>query len=145
MVALLMLSACSDAQSTLTAVEFVEKSGVGNNLTQLSARAALGTQTYRMIVAEVGEKEANQLLKELIKITTTKYQSEWNQKLAEAYLQHFSIEELNSVYYEKGKSEYARKMLSKRGDVGETMQEKSKGLLNTIVTEILTSIFKRVQ
>lgn len=136
-----LLSAPSWAYSEKAAVAFVEKTGLGNNLERMALRVAMNTQTYRMLDADIGKSDAASLVKKHIRIVTQSYQNEWNDNLAEAYLDHFSIEELNSIYTEKKSSPYIEKFQAKQKDVGASMQVRSKVLLQKVVAEALKNAF----
>ncbi|QEQ96442.1 hypothetical protein [Neptunomonas concharum] len=142
---LLILSACSKHQPEITAIEFVEKMQLGKNLVSLSFRVSKNTQTFRMLVKELGHEEASSRLEdELVKITKD-HQREWNENLANSYLEHFSVAELNSIYYEKRNSQFADKMSEMQKKVGRSMEIKSKDLLNAVATNALSSVFESVQ
>ena len=126
------------------AVKFIEAIGAGKNLKILSSRVARNTTTYRVMIAKAGAKKVNRLLKKELKESIKNHPSQWNKNLAKAYLEHFTVKELNSLTNEKQKSPYRKKLVKNQRKVGISMQRISKKLLNTVVTKALTSTYKSV-
>ncbi|MFO6421986.1 hypothetical protein [Motilimonas sp. KMU-193] len=142
---LMILVACSKHQPEITAVEFVEKMKLGDNLFSLSFKVSKNTQTFRLLAKNLGENEAStRLEKELFKKVKI-HQGKWNDNLANSYLEYFSVAELNSIFYEKRNSKYAEKMTKMQKRVGDSMENRSKELLKLVVTESLNSVNKSVQ
>ena len=99
---------------------------------------------YRSIVRSVGLDEAAVIVKEEIRRIRPKYQARWDRNLAAAYAESFAPNELESIAVMGRASPYAGKLSAMRNEVGRSMQEKSTGLLNEILTEALKAALARV-
>ena len=85
----------------------------------------------------MGDSEGRELIKETFDTTVSKYQHEWDSNLADSYLEHMSIEEINSLYYNGKKSIYSDKENNVKSDIGDSMKSKSSDLLKTVISESL--------
>jgi hypothetical protein len=99
---LIFLVSCSDAKQIagpqVTAIEYIEKSKIGSNLSSISHRAIKVTQTYQIIVSKKGESKAKEIVTTELNKSISKYQKQWDSNLAEAYLEFLTINEINSLY-----------------------------------------------
>ncbi len=126
------------------ALAFVQASGAGNNLKQLSFAAAQFTTTYRMVVQKKGEAEARHLLAEEVLAIAPQYQDQWNRNLADAYLLHCTPEQLASVTKDKQGSPFFQSVVLQRSAAGEDMQKSSSKLLKDMVAAVLLGLFKQI-
>ena len=142
LLALLALSglggtAYAKAPAAEAAREFVVKSQAGANLGQIALSAAMRTNTYGLLTAQVGSQQAEKSVTAAIKGLLPKYQPQWDQHLVEAYSQSFSAKELASLASEGRESKYADKVMSKQPDIGKAMQASARPVLIELVTEAL--------
>ena len=140
-ITVLSLAPITFASSEDDAIAFVNKAGLGRNLSKIALRVATNTQTYRIMVADLGKSEASILVGKHLQKSVGNHQKEWNKNLANSYLEFFSGVELNSIISEKSDSPYFSKFRNKQKDVGGRMQEKSNKLLQKIVAEALKNAF----
>ena len=132
------------ADATPAAMAMVENLRLGENISGMSYRFAARTMAYRSIVRSVGLDEAAVIVKEEIRRIRPKYQARWDRNLAAAYAESFAPNELESIAVMGRASPYAGKLSAMRNEVGRSMQEKSTGLLNEILTEALKAALARV-
>ncbi|WP_417552241.1 hypothetical protein [Marinomonas fungiae] len=125
-------------------IDYIVKAKTGSNLTKLAYKVARTTQTYKVIDSKVGSIEANKILEIELNRSILKYQSQWNQNLADAHSEYLSDEEINSLYYNGKNSPYFEKLVELQSKIGVTMQEKSKDLLTKIVSEAMQGAFKQL-
>ena len=125
-------------------IDYIVKAKTGSNLTKLAYKVARTTQTYKVIDSKVGSIEANKILEIELNRSILKYQSQWNQNLADAHSEYLSDEEINSLYYNGKNSPYFEKLVELQGKIGVTMQEKSKDWLTKIVREAMQGAFKQL-
>jgi hypothetical protein len=138
---IISLAPISFASPEDEATAFVNETGLGTNLLTMALRVSKNTRTYRTMVANNGESEASALVSKHIQKSVNNHQEEWNKNLADSYLEHFSLAELNSIKLEKSNSPHLSKFRTKKKDVGASMQAKSNKLLQKIVTKALTNAF----
>lgn len=142
LVALLFLfSSLSAASPKEEAIQFITEFGVGNNLKALAAKTAMGTQTFRIILAEVGKDDAKHFVVPALEESVSKYQDAWNATLATAYLEYFTEEQLKSVRETKQKSPYFKAIGEKQELIGRYMEENAKPLLVKIVAEAMKNAY----
>lgn len=146
---LIFLVSCSDAKQItgpqVTAVEYIEKFGIGSNLSSISHKAIKVTKTYQIIVSTKGESKANKIITAELKESISKHQKQWDSNLAKAYLEFLTINEINSLYYNGTSSPHSKKQRQLQSKIGASMQGKSKKLLLTVITETLEKSFKSMQ
>jgi hypothetical protein len=123
------------------AMTFVQQYHFGQNLPVISYLTATRTQTYAMIVKELGEQKAQSLVKGEIDKVLPAYQNQWDANLAASYAQVFSKEQLQSLVDEGKASRYLGDLKSKQSDVGALMQAKSTGLLKELVSKAMLAAF----
>lgn len=136
-----LLLALSNTASAETANEaarsFIAQSHAGDDLAAIALSAAKRTQTYGMLVAKLGDAEANTALSSEINALLPQYQPKWDQNLAAAYEKSFSPEELSSLASEGRTSKYAGKVIQRQSEIGKEMQSSSGPILISLVTEAL--------
>ncbi|WP_248805614.1 hypothetical protein [Pseudomonas sp. MWU13-2100] len=142
-----LLLALSNAASAETANEaarsFIAQSHAGDDLAAIALSAAKRTQTYGMLVAKLGDAQANTALSSEINTLLPQYQPKWDQNLAAAYEKTFSSEELSSLAAKGRASKYAGKVVERQAEIGKQMQSSSSPILISLVTEALkTSLSK---
>ena len=125
------------------ALNFVQKLKLGNNLPAMAFQIGKNTQTYRILVAQLGNDEANKLFTEEIIAALPHFQSEWNANLAKSYAEAFSSEELNSLILEKEKSPFFKKLQAGQSSVGASMQKRSEKIPSLLVVEALEKAFAK--
>ena len=64
--------------------------GLGKNLPILASQAAFRTQTYAIVVSQLGESRARALLVQHVQKAVPRYQDQWDQNLAAAYLERLT-------------------------------------------------------
>lgn len=126
------------------AIKFVEKLQLGRNFYDMAYKTAQASQTYAMIVSEIGSREATKLLNTELNISIKKYQKQWDKNLALSYLKYFTPAELNSLAEEKDKSPYKYKMLNKQNDVGRAMEKKSQEIFVKVISEAVGIAFSKI-
>lgn len=126
------------------AIKFVEKLQLGRNFYDMAYKTAQASQTYAMIVSEIGSREATKLLNTELNISIKKYQKQWDKNLALSYLEYFTPAELNSLAEEKDKSPYKYKMLNKQNDVGRAMEKKSQEIFVKVISEAVGIAFSKI-
>ncbi len=131
----------ASASPTNEALRFVETMKLGNNVKALSFSAAQRTNTFAIMKSNIGAIKAKEALTKELKKSIAKHQRQWNHNLAQAYFEHFTPEELNSISQEKKNSPYAKKFIANQRKVGASMQKSSKGLLEEIVTEAMKNAY----
>ncbi len=104
----------------------------------------MNTETYRIIVAKTTSSEAREILNKELDKTLPKYQQQWNENLALAYLEYLTSQELNSVFTERNSSPYLKKFQEKQADIGQSMQRKSSDLLVKAVAEVIGNAFQSI-
>lgn len=144
---LVFSSMCSSelhSSSKSVYLDYVVKEDVGSNLTTFSHRIARVTQTYKIIVARVGQRKANEILNEELQKNISENQERWNENMALAHAKHMSEEEILSLLNEGSESPNYPKRVALQGEIGKTMRELSEKLLNQVVTDSLASSLARV-
>lgn len=124
-------------------MRFVQTLKVGNNLPVIAMQVGKSTQTYRLIEMQLGQVQANQVLREEVNAALPRYQTQWDRNLGKSYAEAFSSQELNSLIAEKDKSPHYNKLRASQAAVGESMQKRSMEMMNALVTEALTKATKR--
>jgi len=99
-------------------------------LRPISYRLASNTQTFRMMVDEVGAEKAERMMRSELNKVIPQYQEQWNQNLAAAYAEVLSEEEVRSLTYDGAQSQH----------VGVLKQ----GLLSEMVTQAMTAAYRRL-
>lgn len=127
------------------ALNFVIIHQVGSNLPQMAMAAASRTETFRILGSRLGLPEARkQVVSEIASVAPT-YQTRWDKNLAEAYAKHFSAQELTSLTTERAQSQYVSKFASLQRAVGEDMRARSEPMLTEMVSEVLMTVFARIE
>lgn len=137
------LKVLSEAQSV--AVEFVNKTGVNKNFQYFLLQAATYTTTIMGLSKEYGANQVFEILKIEIDRVVSKYKDRWDQNLADAYLEYFSVEELESILKEKRNSPFAAKFKEQQAAVGAIMKESSRPILEEALPEVLMAVFQYYQ
>ena len=125
------------AEQNAAGLTMVKKLRLGENLSTMSYQVAAATQTYRILAQSVGPDKAQVLVKEGLDKARPKYQDLWDKNLAASYSEFFAANELESLAEEQKNSPFASKFFAKQGEVGQSMQAKSAGLLKEFVSEAL--------
>ena len=140
---LILITSVAFGQTEEHALKMVQALRLGENLAGMTYKVAKVTTTYRGIEATIGQQKADELLRAEIAVTLPKYQGQWNRNLAQAWAPLMRSEEFDSLVAEKQKSPFASKFESLQDRAGVTMKAKSEPLLKTVLTEVLTGVFKK--
>ena len=127
----------------LVDIDYVQKEKLGSNLKAFSQRAVKNSQTYKMIVSEIGQKDTERLVNRELELIISKYQSKWDSNLAKAYSEYISQTEITSLYNEGNKSPHINKLNKNRRNIGLAMQKLSTPLLQSVVSEALKNSYNK--
>lgn len=126
------------------ATDLVFRQNLGSNLKTLALATAQKTQTFAILVGDMGMSGAQELVSKELDYHAPQFQGQWNDNLARAYAQNFTSEELKSLASEGKNSRYFRKLSEKQAVVGESMQRMSTPVLAAYVSAALNSAFSRM-
>lgn len=126
------------------AYAFVVNRQLGKSLRSMALTVVPSTQTYAMIVAELGAEEAKLRVSREVDGLLPKYQDRWNGLLAAAYANHYTVEELRSLTADGPNSKYVGKLTSTQDAVGQDMQKTAMPLLIELATESLSNVFFKI-
>lgn len=140
---LILITSAAFGQSEDHALKMVEALRLGENLGGMTYQVAKVTITYRGIEAKIGHQKADELLKAEIAVVAPKYQKQWNRNLAKVWAPLMTSEEFDSLVAKKQKSPFASKFVSLQDRAGATMKANSEPLLKTVLTDVLTGVFKK--
>jgi hypothetical protein len=129
-------------QDKATALDAVRRLGLGKNLPALAFQVASRTQTYAIVVSQLGEPRARELLVQHVQRAVPSYQDQWDHNLAAAYLERLTAAEIASVAELGSRSPSVPKMMSEQNAIGTAMQARSAQLLTDMVAAILADLFK---
>lgn len=141
--ALILFYSIAFAQNEESALKMVRALRLGENLAGMVYQFAKVTTTYRGVEAKVGPQKADQLLRAEIAVVVPRYQEQWNRNLAQAWAPLMTSAEFDSVATVKQQSPFASKFLSLQDRAGASMKTNSEPLLKTVLTEVLSSVFKK--
>ncbi|AZF38378.1 hypothetical protein C4J88_3613 [Pseudomonas sp. R4-39-08] len=146
--ALTLLCALSNGVSAETpshrdAKIFVNQAQIGRNLPGIALSVAKRTVTYTILASRLGHADAASAVSKEIDALLPKYQSRWDEKIAQAYEKSFSDEELSSLASEGRSSKYAAKVREQQDKIGMAMESSSKPILSEMVSEALNATFSK--
>jgi hypothetical protein len=125
------------------ATELVRRQHLGSNLKTIALATAVRTQTFAILVKQMGVSKAQAVVSTELDAHAREYEGRWDQNLASAYAQHFTSEELASLASEGRNSRYVRKLGEQQGAVGASMERLSKPLLVEYVSASMNSAFSK--
>lgn len=145
LVSLIILSflsavACANTSQDV-ALKLVEKYRLGQNLSAISYQVASQTQTYQIIVNELGQQKGRSTVEAEIDKLIPSYKNQWNKNLASSYVEIISVEKLQSLVDEGRSSQYSNELKLKQNQIGPLMQSRSQTLINELVTKALNAAF----
>lgn len=146
--ALTLLFALSNGVSAETrshrdAQIFVNQAQIGRNLPGIALSVAKQTVTFTTIAAKLGRVDASTAVSKEINALLPKYQSKWDENIAQAFEKLFSQEELSSLASEGRASKYAAKVREQQDKIGMEMESSSKPILNDLVSEALNAVLSK--
>lgn len=124
------------------AIKFIEKMGLGSNLISLALTAGKSTQTFNLLAMKMGLSRANDLFIESMENVLSTYQREWDKKMALAYLNFFTLDELRCVSDGMSNSQAVNKFNAMRIDIGNNIQCSAKNILSALIAEILAEMIE---
>lgn len=146
--ALTLLCALSNGVSAETpshrnAKIFVNQAQIGRNLPDIALWVAKRTVTFAILADRLGHAGAASAVSKEIDVLLPKYQSRWDENIAQAYEKSFSDEELASLASEGRSSKYAAKVREQQDKIGIAMESSSKPILSEMVSEALNVTFSK--
>jgi len=119
--ALTLLCALSNGVSAETpshrdARIFVNQAQIGRNLPGIALSVAKRTVTFTILAGRLGHANAASAVSKEIDALLPKYQSRWDENIAQAYEKSFSDEELSSLASEGRSSKYGESQRATRQD-----------------------------
>ncbi len=126
------------------AVRVIQKLGLDRNLELLGGAAAEQTTTYQIIVRNKGAAEAHLMLTRELDAAIPRYRDQWDRNMAAAYLDHLTIDQMESVAEKGRQSPFVRSFMSAQADIDADMQARSTGLLKDMLTAVLLKMFKEI-
>ncbi|MDP2030531.1 MAG: hypothetical protein Q8K12_12905 [Thiobacillus sp.] len=128
----------------VSALEFVMRQRLGENLSSMALATVTRTQTFAMLVSKLGADGAKASISRELQASLPRFQSRWNQNLANAYAKNFSAGELTSLAAEGRASKYAGKVAERQTAVGTEMRATSESVLSEYIAEALANAFAKL-
>lgn len=122
---------------------FVNQAQIGRNLPGIALSVAKRTVTFTILADRLGHADAASAVSKEIDALLPKYQSNWDENIAQAYEKSFSDEELSSLASEGRSSKYAAKVREQQDKIGMAMESSSKPILIEMVSEALNATFSK--
>ncbi|MFM9384493.1 hypothetical protein [Pseudomonas sp. UV AK001] len=146
--ALMLLCALSngvfaETPSQRDAKAFVNQAQIGRNLRGIALSVAKQTVSFTTLAGKLGRADASVAVSKEIDALLPRYQSRWDENIAQALEKTFTAEELSSLASEGRSSQYAEKVREQQDKIGMAMESSSKPILTEIVSEALNSALSK--
>lgn len=127
------------AEAYDAAYTMVTQGPLANSLMTVATEYVRRMAGYANLERRIGDSQAQTLVQAELERLQPHYQDTWNQNLALAYTDFFSVEELNSLAKEGPYSRYVDKLKAERADVLQSVRARSTDLLRAFVLEALVA------
>jgi hypothetical protein len=126
-----------------TALAFLQRAKVGQNLSAIALAAARQTVSFSVIASKLGNDNATKALSEEIIMLLPGYQVRWDDCIAQAYENTFTGEELSSLASEGRESKYAPKVVAQQRLIAQQLESTAKPVLIDLVTRALSATMSK--
>lgn len=135
--------AFAETPSQRDAKAFVNQTQIGRNLRGIALSVAKQTISFTTLAGKLGRADASVAVSKEIDALLPRYQSRWDENIAQAFEKTFTAEELSSLASEGRSSKYAEKVREQQDKIGMAMESSSKPILTEIVSEALNSALSK--
>lgn len=146
--ALMLLCALSngvfaETPSQRDAKAFVNQTQIGRNLRGIALSVAKQTVSFTTLAGRLGRADASVAVSKEIDALLPRYQSRWDENIAQAFEKTFTAEELSSLASEGRSSKYAEKVREQQDKIGMAMESSSKPILTELVSDALNAALSK--
>lgn len=150
---LFVLSSFAQLQSTSaksadaalnSSLDFVKLTGLGRDIHLAARRFApkiLATRSARVVFNVCGVEKAQGLVNKHFAAAVAKHRPEWDENLAESYEKHFTLKEMRSLYRQREKPDFRKKLRERSGDIPAETSFKNLKVVQLIWNATLKGMF----
>lgn len=121
----------------------VRSLNMGSNLPSMVYRMAMLTQTRATMIANVGPRKSDDLIRSEIAQVVPNYQERWDRGLAAAWAPLMTSEEFKSIAQQKQSSPHMQKLVSLQMQAGASMRANSEASPIQAVGDVMNGALEK--
>lgn len=128
------------APNTKVALTFVERTGITKNLSLLVLEDVKNRRQIRDAISLYGMDRVQSTVVDAIKSAQKIYAPQWNQLMAEIYVEHFSEAELSSIMTKREASPYFPRLLDLQDTIASAVHARGDQMVASARVDVLNEV-----
>jgi len=133
-------SSLTSLRSNKVALTFVERTGITKNLSLLVLEDVKNRRQIRDAISLYGMDKVQSTVVDAIKAAQKIYAPQWNQLMAEIYVEHFSAAELASILAEREASPYFPRLLDLQDTIANSVHARGGQMVATARIDVMSEV-----
>lgn len=134
------LSPFASAGASKIAFTFVERTGISKNLSLLVLEDVKNRRQIRDAISLYGMDKVQSTVVEAIKAAQKIYAPQWNQLMAEIYVEHFSAPELASILAKREASPYFPRLLDLQDTIADAVHARGDQMVANARVDVMSQV-----
>lgn len=133
-------SSLSSLRSNKVALTFIERTGITKNLSLLVLEDVKNRRQIRDAIALYGMDKVQSTVVDAIKAAQKAYAPQWNQLMAEIYVEHFNAAELVSILAKREASPYFPRLLDLQDTIANSVHARGDQMVASARIDVMSQV-----
>ncbi len=134
------LSPYATDRSNKIALQFIERTGITKNLSLLVLQDVKNRRQIRDAITLYGMPKVQAAVVDAIKAAQKIYAPQWNQLIAEIYVEHFTATELASIMARREASPFFPRLLDLQGTIAEAVHARGDQMVASARIDVMSHV-----